>query len=53
MWGVHGCSRFTGAVDLCRIHAVFGAERNFLDSKKSCALYLAGVTFGELDSHEV
>src|SRR5208282_3215638 len=39
--------------DLCRTHAALGVERNFLGAEKACGLYLAGVTFGGPDMHEV
>ena len=53
MWGVHDGGRFVCAVDLCRTHAALGVERNFLGAEEASGLYLAGVTFGGPDMHEV
>jgi hypothetical protein len=52
-WGVYDSSRVVCAVELCRIHAALGIERNFLGAEKACGLYLAGVTWGGPDMYSV
>jgi hypothetical protein len=52
-WGMYDSSRVVCAVELCRIHAALGIERNFLGAEKACGLYLAGITWGGPDMYSV